>query len=111
MTDLEALDIEINHLADIMDVGELATEAMKYCAAIGVWVHKNIEKLDADEDKALITMATIESAEDIKTAVRNIHIANIHIKSCFMALEMAKEWQKEENDDRCNIRKDQVQRY
>ena len=91
MTDIEALGREIDHLADIMDVTELASEAMKYCAAMGVWLHNNIEKLDTDEHKALIAMATLESAEKMKTATRNIHEANIHIKSSFMALEAMKD--------------------
>lgn len=91
MADIEALGREIDHLADIMDVTELASEAMKYCAAMGVWLHKNIEKLDKEEYKALIAMATLEPAEKMKIATRNIHEANIHIKASFMALEDMKD--------------------
>lgn len=91
MADLEALDREIDHLADIMDVTELANEAMKYCAAMSVWLHNNIEKLDRDEYKAMIAMATLESAKKMKTATRNIHEANINIMASFMALEDMKD--------------------
>lgn len=90
MSDLEALGREIDHLADIMDVTELSNEAMKYLAAMGVRLQNNIEKLDTDEQKALITMSTIGTAEKLREATTKIHESCIEIKSSFMALEMVK---------------------
>ena len=90
MVDLDALGREIDHLADIMDVTELSNEAMKYVAAMGVWLHKNIEKLDTDEHKALIAMTTLSSVEELKEATTKIHVSCIEIKSSFTALEMTK---------------------
>jgi hypothetical protein len=90
MADLKALGREIEHLAEIMDVTELSNEAMKYMAAMGVWVQNNVEKLDTDEQKALIAMATLDAAEKLREATTKVHEACIEIKSSFMALEIAK---------------------
>ena len=90
MADLDALGREIDHLAEIMDVTELSNEAMKYVAAMGMWLQKNIEKLDTDEHKALIAMTTLSTAEKLREATTKIHESCIEIKSSFMALEMAK---------------------
>lgn len=90
MADLEALGREIDHLADIMDVTELSIEAMKYMAAMGAWLQKNIEKLDTVEEKALIAMTTLNAAEKLKEASTKTQESCMEIKSSFMALEIAK---------------------
>lgn len=90
MADLEALDREIKHLADIMDVSELSKEAMKYIAAMGAWLQNNVEKLETDDDKALIAITTLGATEKLRKATTNIQEACIEIKSSFMALDMVK---------------------
>ncbi len=97
--DLEAMSREINHLADIMDVTELSNEAMKYVAAMGAWLRNNIEKLDMDEQKALIAMTTLNTSEKLKEATTKIHESCMEIKISFIALETVKGGVKNESNN------------
>ena len=87
---IKGLTKEINHYADIMDVSDLGEESMKYCAAIGARVYKEIKKIESEEDRLIASMCSIEPLKQLQEATRLIGNASEKLKVCFLLLNEMK---------------------